>query len=160
MAKPWARASKILIISLACVAGIASVLQTLPARWWLATLVVLVGSYWLLGHRDPWVSLSSLRETAYRIDIAQATRPSWVGARASISSAAGVYFGVSLLFLSTSQFDLSIGRASIVTSLARSVGSVNLQLLSVIVGTGLLFWACETARALQRHTNASGQIKN
>jgi hypothetical protein len=160
MAKLWARVAKISLIGLACIAGIASVLQTLPARWWLLALIVLAGSYWLLGHRDPWVSLSSLRETAYRIDMAQAARPSWVGAKASISSAAGVYFGASLLFLSTSQSDLSTGRAGIVTALAKSVGTVNLQLLSVLVGTCLLFWACETARAVQRHVNASGQIKN
>lgn len=157
MVDRWARAAKISLISLACLAGVASVLRALPAVWWLGSLLVLVGSYWLLGHRDPWVSLSWLREKVYRIDLAQVARPSWVGAKAGIALAGPAYFGAGLIFLSTSQLDLSTGRGSFI---AQVVGTVNLQLLLVLVGTWLLFRACEIARAVQRHVNASGQINN
>jgi hypothetical protein len=159
MANRWARAAKISLVSLGGLASAASVLQGLPAFWWLGTLLVTLGSYWLLAHRDPWVSLSWLREKVYSVGLAQAERPRWMGIRATIFHAAPVYFSAGLLLLCVSQLDLSTGRASLV-ALARTVGTVNLQLLLVLVGTWLLFRACEIARAVQRHVNASGQINN
>ena len=153
MGRHIVRGAKIAIVCLATISGVAMVLKLIAVSWWCGTLVALTCAYRPISGRDPWISVKGLENLSHRMEINQALIPAWVGPKQTISSAGLGYFGIALLLLLTALVDFSLEQHGILTRLAQLVGatSIHFQLLSVVIGTSMLFSSYEIMQAIRHH---------